>query len=95
MALKILDNWNVKINECVYIGDSPNDSPMFKKFPLSVGVKSVLDYSDFMKDYPSYVTGRDGNQGFEELVNSILSTKSFPFDFDNFRFYLNTTHQQA
>ena len=75
MALKILDNWNVKINECVYIGDSPNDSPMFKKFPLSVGVKSVLDYSDFMKDYPSYVTGRDGNQGFEDLVNSILSTK--------------------
>lgn len=75
MALKILDNWNVEINECVYIGDSPNDSPMFKKFPLSVGVKSVLDYSDFMKDYPSYVTGRDGNQGFEDLVNSILSTK--------------------
>ena len=75
MALKILDNWNVKIDECVYVGDSPNDSPMFKKFPISVGVKSVLDYSDFIKDYPSYVTERDGNQGFEDLVDSILSTK--------------------
>ena len=75
MALKILDNWNVKIDECVYVGDSPNDSPMFKKFPISVGVKSVLDYSDFMKDYPSYVTEKDGNQGFEDLVDSILSTK--------------------
>lgn len=75
MALKILDNWNIKIDECVYVGDSPNDSPMFKKFPISVGVKSVLDYSDFMKDYPSYVTERDGNQGFEDLVDSILSTK--------------------
>ena len=75
MALKILDNWNVKIDECMYVGDSPNDSPMFKKFPISVGVKSVLDYSDFMKDYPSYVTKRDGNQGFEDLVDSILSTK--------------------
>ncbi len=75
MALKILDNWNIKIDECAYVGDSPNDSPMFRKFPLSVGVKSVLNYSDFMQDYPSYVTERDGNQGFEDLVNFILSTK--------------------
>ncbi|MFL2940703.1 MAG: HAD family hydrolase [Candidatus Poseidoniales archaeon] len=75
MALKILHNWNIKIDECVYVGDSPNDSPMFKKFPFSVGVKSVLRYSDFMQDYPSYVTERDGNQGFEDLVDSILSTK--------------------
>ena len=75
LSIKILDNWNINIDECVYVGDSPNDSPMFKKFPISVGVKSVLDYSDFMKDYPSYVTERDGNQGFEDLVDSILSTK--------------------
>ena len=74
MALKILDNWNIKLDECVYIGDSPNDSPMFKKFPFSVGVKSVLKYSDLMQDYPLYVTERDGNQGFEDLVDSILST---------------------
>ena len=75
MALKILNNWNTKLDECAYIGDSPNDSPMFKKVPFSVGVKSVLNYSDFMQDYPLYVTERDGNQGFEDLVHSILSTK--------------------
>lgn len=52
-----------------------NESPMFKKVPFTVGVKSVLNYSDFMQDYPLYVTERDGNQGFEDLVHSILSTK--------------------
>ena len=75
MALKILDDWKVKINDCVYVGDSPNDSPMFKKFPVSVGVKSVQKYLNVMKQSPSYVTDRDGRQGFEDLAELILSTK--------------------
>ena len=75
MALKILDNLNIKVDECVFVGDSPNDSPMFKKFPFSVGVKSVVSYSNFMTDYPSFVTERDGNQGFEDLVDFILLTR--------------------
>ena len=75
MALKVLDNWNINIEECIYIGDSPNDVPMFKQFPLSVGVKSVMKYADIMDNYPSYITDKDANQGFEELVNLILSTK--------------------
>ena len=72
MALKILEKWNVNIDECIYIGDSPNDEQMFKQFPKSVGVKSVVQYPDIMQHYPSYVTGNDGSQGFEELVNFIL-----------------------
>ena len=75
MALKILDNLNIKVDECVFVGDSPNDSPMFKKFRFSVGVKSVVSYSNFMTDYPSFVTERDGNQGFEDLVDFILLTR--------------------
>ena len=75
MALRILENWNMNIEECIYIGDSPNDAPMFKVFPLSVGVSSVKEYTDFMSDFPSYITNNDANQGFEELVNLILATK--------------------
>ena len=72
MSLKILDEWNLKEHECMYIGDSPNDSPMFNHFSFSVGVKSVLKYKDIMDYFPSYLTTRDSSEGFEELTNLIL-----------------------
>ena len=72
MSLKILDDWNLKEHECMYIGDSPNDSPMFNHFSFSVGVKSVLKYKDIMDYFPSYLTTRDSSEGFEELTNLIL-----------------------
>ena len=72
MSLKILDEWNLKEHECMYIGDSPNDSPMFNHFSFSVGVKSVLKYKDFMDHFPSYLTTGDSSEGFEELTNFIL-----------------------
>jgi 3-deoxy-D-manno-octulosonate 8-phosphate phosphatase KdsC-like HAD superfamily phosphatase len=59
----------------MYIGDSPNDSPMFGYFPLSVGVRSVLKYRDIIDNHPVYVTDGDGSQGFVELVDYIISTK--------------------
>jgi len=75
MAIRILKKWEIDIDECIYIGDSPNDEPMFKEFPLSVGVKSVEKYAELMTYYPKYITDKDANQGFEELVDFILSTK--------------------
>ena len=72
MSLKILDEWNLKDHECMYIGDSPNDSPMFNHFSFSVGVESVLKYKDIMDYFPSYLTTRDSSEGFEELTNLIL-----------------------
>jgi len=72
MSLKILDEWNLKEYECMYIGDSPNDSPMFNHFSFSVGVKSVLKYKDIMDHFPSYLTTGDSSEGFEELTNFIL-----------------------
>ena len=72
MTLKILDEWNLKEHECMYIGDSPNDSPMFNHFSFSVGVKSVLKYKDVMEHFPSYLTTEDSSEGFEELTKFIL-----------------------
>jgi len=72
MTLKILDEWNLKEHECMYIGDSPNDSPMFNHFSFSVGVKSVLKYKDIMEHFPSYLTTEDSSEGFEELTKFIL-----------------------
>lgn len=71
MSLKVLDNLGIMKNSCVYIGDSPNDSPMFGCFPLSVGVKSVENYKDLMDNLPEYITDGDGAIGFIELVKFI------------------------
>ena len=75
MAMRLLEKWKIDVEECIYIGDSPNDEKMFKEFPFSVGVKSVEKYTKIMNNYPKYITDKDANQGFEELVNFILSTK--------------------
>ena len=71
MSLKVLDNLGIMKDSCVYIGDSPNDSPMFDCFPLSVGVKSVENYKDLMDNLPEYITDGDGAIGFIELVKFI------------------------
>ncbi len=60
----------------LYVGDSPNDEPMFAAFPLSVGVANVADYLDRIRDLPQFVTqGRSGN-GFVELTNYLLAARS-------------------
>ena len=53
---------------CVYVGDSPNDAPMFRAFELSIGVASVADYGDLLEHVPRYVTESDGGAGFAEVV---------------------------
>jgi len=58
---------------CVYAGDSPNDSPMFKWFPLSVGVANVRDFEGRLDGEPSYVTQGRAGAGFTELVDFLLS----------------------
>jgi len=75
MSLRVLESLGQDASTAMYIGDSPNDSPMFGYFPLSVGVRSVLKYMDIIDNHPVYVTDGDGSQGFVELVNYIISTR--------------------
>ena len=75
MSLRTLENYGLSVEDSLYIGDSPNDSPMFGCFPLSVGVKSVSKYKDIMDNHPPYVTNNDGAEGFIEVADFIFSTK--------------------
>lgn len=65
---------DLKPEEIVTIGDSPNDESMFNReqFPLSVGVANVLRYSDRLKHLPVYVTSKCEVEGFYELARLIL-----------------------
>ncbi len=55
-----------------YFGDSPNDEPMFGRFPLSCGVANVQRYRAFMNHLPSFVTERPFGYGFAEGCSIIL-----------------------
>jgi hypothetical protein len=56
----------------VFVGDSPNDSPMFAFFPNSVGVANVRDFSDRLPVPPVYVTSGRGGAGFAELAEMVI-----------------------
>jgi HAD superfamily hydrolase (TIGR01484 family) len=57
----------------LFVGDSPNDAPMFEFFSNSVGVANVADFASRLKHPPAYVTcGRSGD-GFVEIVDRVLS----------------------
>jgi hypothetical protein len=57
----------------VFIGDSPNDVPMFQFFPHSVGVANILEFKEIITHKPAWVTQQQGGYGFAETVKLILS----------------------
>ena len=64
----------LKPEEIVTVGDSPNDESMFErsKFPLSVGVANVIEYCDRLKHLPAYITNKSAGEGFVELAEMII-----------------------
>ncbi len=59
----------------LFVGDSPNDQPMFAFFPQSVGVANILEMADLMTDFPAWITQSAGAAGFAELAESLIPTK--------------------
>jgi hypothetical protein len=56
----------------VFVGDSPNDAPMFAFFPHAVGVANVSEFAGRIPTLPRFVTERPAGQGFAELVDFLL-----------------------
>ncbi len=59
----------------VFIGDSPNDAPMFAAFPNSVGVANVEDFAGRIMSPPAYVTPSRAGAGFAELADALLAAR--------------------
>ncbi len=57
----------------VYVGDSPNDAPMFEFFPNSVGVANIRRFAGMVNPMPKYVTREPSGAGFAELAEHLLS----------------------
>ena len=59
--------------DVIFIGDSPNDAPMFQFFPHAVGVANIVQFKEKITHSPAYVTRQEGGYGFAEMVDVILA----------------------
>jgi len=59
----------------IFVGDSPNDAPMFEHFPYAVGVANVRKFAWRLTSLPAYVTERESGAGFAELVEYLLAAR--------------------
>lgn len=59
----------------VFVGDSPNDAPMFGFFPHACGVANVLQFRGRIDVEPAYVTIQEGGHGFVEVADRILEAR--------------------
>ena len=60
---------------CTFVGDSPNDAPIFAYLPHAVGVANVQDFAARMSALPAYVTPSRGGAGFAELAAALLAAR--------------------
>ena len=58
--------------EIAFVGDSPNDAPLFAYFDHSVGVANVRRFAGRMEAAPKYVTEAASGAGFAELAAHLL-----------------------
>jgi len=59
----------------VFVGDSPNDSPMFGFFPDAVGVANLRPMAGRCESLPRWITAAPRGHGFCELAESILAVR--------------------
>lgn len=59
----------------IYMGDSPNDMPMFEFFPHAVGVANVMDFADRMPIMPNWITQNKSGAGFVEVAQALLQSR--------------------
>ncbi len=59
----------------VFVGDSPNDAPMFGHFPNACGVANVLDFEGEIEALPAYVAPSRGGRGFVEVAERLLAAR--------------------
>lgn len=62
-------------DEVCFVGDSPNDEPMFGYFKNSFGVKNIEKFLADLTTKPAFVASHRGGEGFAEIAAQILKQK--------------------
>lgn len=58
-----------------FVGDSPNDAPMFGFFANAVGVANVADFADRLAHRPRWITRARSGAGFVELARALIDAR--------------------
>jgi len=61
--------------ECFYIGDSPNDEPLFGALPVTAAVANIRRFLPDLAHPPAYIAREASAAGFCETVDIILSRR--------------------
>lgn len=73
----LFDLWGIDIERqnarIAFIGDSPNDGPLFSYFDNGVGVANVRDFNSM--SMPAWVTGKKSAEGFAEFADLLLKAR--------------------
>lgn len=59
----------------LYVGDSPNDAPMFAHFPNACGVANVHDFAGRIDAEPAWISSSRGGEGFAEIAAVVLNAR--------------------
>ena len=60
----------------VFVGDSPNDAPMFGYFPHAAGVANIRDFGARVDRLPAYVSMQRCGAGFAEAADCLLAARA-------------------
>lgn len=63
-------------DEWLFIGDSPNDEPMFAAFAHTVGVANLKRYLARLKNPPRYLTETQSGAGFAEMAARLIGCRT-------------------
>ncbi|MDR0568781.1 MAG: HAD-IIB family hydrolase [Spirochaetaceae bacterium] len=68
--------WSPKQREQVlFAGDSPNDEPMFARFPLACGVANIRRYAGLIRHLPAFASAKNCGEGFAEIAQTLLALR--------------------
>lgn len=59
----------------LFVGDSPNDAPMFGFFDNSVGVANFAAFRDQVRTPPKFIARAAGGAGFAEIAGTLLKAR--------------------
>lgn len=80
MARTVLTDWaglsaEAIDTQAIFVGDSPNDEPIFASFPLSVGVANLAAFLDDLTTPPAFLTEQPSGAGFAEVAERLLAAR--------------------
>ena len=64
------------LESSLFIGDSPNDEPLFAGFPHSIAVGNLRRFLPLLTSTPELITRADAAGGFCEAVDAILAARA-------------------